>query len=310
VIPPGHAGRMSSLHRAARFGGSQRGALKHGQAINSGLSQDEIDGLIERGVWRRPARGVYVVAGVPPSWQLDLSVALLAAGPGAVASHLTAGAVLGLWRPAPRVPHIIVPRTHSARLAVAKVHRSILAPGERLTVTGLACTSATRFLADVAPMLTRRELEHLVDECFCQGLSCVEAVRDSLDRRRGRRGAAVLREVIAAWTPGIEPGSPAEMRLFRLLGEWGYDEPAKQVEVRAADGSLVGRLDLGWVPRRVGLDYDSDRYHNPRFWADNERRYAAFKGVGWTVRSVSKSDLMPSSDFRTRLDAVFRAAAA
>jgi hypothetical protein len=46
--------------------------------------------------------------------------------------------------------------------------------------------------------------------------------------------------------------------------------------------------------RRAGLEYDSDRFHNPRHWARDEARQLCYAAVGWDVRRVGKNDLLPS----------------
>lgn len=302
---------MTPDQRADRLARRQDGVIILDEALACGLSRPQVRERVASGRWLRPARGVYVVAGAPPTWRQTARVAVAAAPLGAVASHLTSGALLGVCDP-PLLPHVIAPPGTSPRVPIAKVHRSPLGPGDRLTVAGIPCTSATRMIVDSAALLARRELEAMVDDSFCRNLSCVDAVARTLDRlgRRGRRGAVLLDDVLSAWSPGIEPGSPAEMRLLRQLVEWGYERPERQVTVRDRNGRFVGTLDLAWPRRRKGFDYDSDRWHNPRRWEHDERRYVAFRAAGWAVLAVGKRDLMPSSDFRQRVDRLLNAAAA
>ena len=301
---------MTALEHAAGIARRQQGAITFAQARQAGLSPEQVEHLVARTLWRRAARGVFVVAGSPDTWRQRVMAAVLAA-PGSVASHVTAAAIHGWWRPPP-LPHIVVPATHSARTRVAKVHRSELAAGDRVTVDGLPCTSPTRTLLDVAGMLRRADLEAMVDDAFCADQSCVEAVRRSVERlgRRGRRGTRLLTEVVAVWTPGIEPGSPAEMRLLRKLVEWGYEPPQRQVQIRSANGAFLGRADLGWPPIKVGFEYDSDRHHNPRSWEREERRHDSLRAAGWTIVTVSKRDLLPSVDLPERIERARRRAAA
>ncbi|MGH9185307.1 MAG: hypothetical protein ACRD0U_05780 [Acidimicrobiales bacterium] len=303
---------MNAHQSAGRRARSQHGVLAHGQALRAGLTQEEIEGKTGRGEWLHPVRGVYIMAGAPVTWRQEAMVALLAGGPKAVVSHLTAAAVLDFWQHPPRVPHIIVPPGSSPRSPVATVHRSALGPSDRLMVGGIATTSATRTLIDAAAVLNRRELEDLVDDVFCRQLSCTVAVGSAVERlgRRGRRGLLLLEEVIDVWTPGIQPGSPAEMRLLRRLADWGYSPPERQVDVVSADGRFIGRADLGWVSERVGFEYDSDRRHNPRYWVRDEARDAGYEAAGWRILPVGKRDLMPSSDLRERIDRAFRQQAA
>lgn len=60
--------------------------------------------------------------------------------------------------------------------------------------------------------------------------------------------------MLAVWTDGITPGSPAEMRLLRRIERWGFPLPEKQVEIRDGSGMLVARVDLAWADRVEKVD--------------------------------------------------------
>ncbi|MGH9246466.1 MAG: hypothetical protein ACRD29_19575 [Acidimicrobiales bacterium] len=83
------------------------------------------------------------------------------------------------------------------------------------------------------------------------------------------------------------------MRLLRQIVEWGLEEPARQVDVKDSDDRFVGRLDLGWTDHQLGLEYDSERYHNPRHWQRDELRQVRDGELGWEVHRVDKYDLLP-----------------
>jgi hypothetical protein len=100
-----------------------------------------------------------------------------------------------------------------------------------------------------------------------------------------------LLAVLDVWTPGITPGSPAEMRLLRQIADWGFPVPEAQIELRDSDGRLIGRIDLGWRETRLGLEYDADRTHNPRHWERDEARHPRYAAMGWQVYRIDKSDL-------------------
>jgi hypothetical protein len=127
----------------------------------------------------------------------------------------------------------------------------------------------------------------------------------------GRAGSARLRAALEVWTPGIAPGSPAEVRLLRRIVDWGFPRPALQVEVRDDAGRFVARLDGGWPELLVGYEYDSRTHHGPRRFEHHEARYAALAGLGWAVRAVESSDLFPGEvGFRNWLRAALGAAMA
>jgi hypothetical protein len=92
------------------------------------------------------------------------------------------------------------------------------------------------------------------------------------------------------------------MRLLRIIVEAGLETPERQIEVYDADGAYIGCIDLGWRNRRGvrrfglrhSLEYDSDRFHNPRAWARDESGQQRYAAAGWDVRRVGKLDLLPS----------------
>jgi hypothetical protein len=158
-------------------------------------------------------------------------------------------------------------------------------------------TSPSRTLLDCAAVVGFRRLCDMVDTAFCAGTSHPVAVLAAIDRAtggRGPKGVASLRAAIDAWSASIRPGSPAEMRLLRKIVDAGLDIPDRQIEIYDADGEFIGRIDVGWRALRAGLEYDSDRFHNPRDWERDESRQLRYATAGWNVRRVGKHDLLPS----------------
>jgi hypothetical protein len=282
------------LHRAERIAARQHGAIDIRQAIANGLTHDAVEGLARRRRWIRAVPGVYRVAGAPDSPQQRLLVAFLAVRTaGGVVSHLSAAAVWGLG-PAPFLPQVTVPPDASGRCRAAKVVRSEVALVDRAHRQGLVVTSVSRTIADVAGVLDRPSLTAIVDDALCRKLASSGSVDDAMERLgRTRAGKAQLRAVLAAWTPGIEPGSPAEVRLLRLASEVGIAGLVPQHVVRDERGQFVARLDLADPVRRRALEYDGVAHHGPRAWDRDESRYARLRALGWDVESVTKLDLGP-----------------
>ena len=75
----------------------------------------------------------------------------------------------------------------------------------------------------------------------------------------------------------------------------GVDDAVTQYEIRDTDGTFLARVDIASPGRRLIFEYDSDRWHNPRHWTKDERRYARILALGWHVEPVSKRDLLPSA---------------
>jgi hypothetical protein len=280
-----------------RIAARQYGLVTRAQVRACGLTDRQIVRRLAQGRWIQVAAGVYRLAGAPTTWHQRAFAACLAGPPGSVASRLTAAALHGLSTP-PSMPQIVVPRGTSPRVPFATVRWADLGPHDRLLVDGIPCTSVARTLLDCAGVLDDARSSALVDTAFCAGKSHPTDVVRAIDRAqagRGKKGVARLRRSIEAWSPGIAPGSPAEMRLLRQIRSWGFDAPESQLELRTAAGELVGRIDLGWPERRLGLEYDGVETHNPRHWARDEARHPRYAALGWDVHRVDKYDLVPGA---------------
>lgn len=273
---------------------AQDGVLAHHQARAAGLSDDQIAHRCRTGSWTRPTVGVYVVAGSPDTPRQRARIAYLAcAGADGLLSHVTAAAVRGLCGYSP-LPHVTVPATASTRCRVAKVHRGSVPGTDRAWCDGLRLTSVSRTLVDLAVILDRAAFEDVVDAALCRKLASSQSTAAALERAgRRRRGTALLRDVLDAWSPRIEPGSVAEMRLLRLLAGLGVTRLVSQHRVFDESGAFVARLDLADPQRRHGFEYDGVETHNPRRWARDELRYARLQALGWRVDTVTKLDLLP-----------------
>lgn len=284
--------RQLAADRAAR----QRGLLTTRQSIAAGVSGAQAAYAASVTGWGRIRRGLYALPGSAPSWERDALAACLLAGGDAIASFLTAAALWGWCRP-PVLPHVTVPRSQSHRSPLGRIHRSDVPAVDRAVRAGIPCTSASRTLVDCASIVERPTFEGFVDDALCSGVASTASIHAAAARagRRGRPGVGILDAVLEVWTEDIAPESVGEVRLLRRLDAIGVVGAVTQHEVRDEDGTFVARLDVAIPSARIGLEYDSDRWHNPRRWDHDERRVARLRALGWTIHPVCKLDLLPSS---------------
>jgi hypothetical protein len=300
--PDEEANELASRHWAA---------ISRRQALGCGLTRKQIDDRVTLKRWRIAVRGVYVMAGAPETWEQHVMVACLAGPDGTAASHLTAAALLGLGNPPP-VPHVTVPKSASGRFGNALVHhhRTPLDPRDLRLVGPLPCTAPARTLVDCAELLSYDALCELLDTALCRELADPAAVRAALGRAtqaQGRKGMGLIERALEVWESGPRPGSPAEMRLLRLLVRWGFPTPERQIEVRDGRGRLLGRVDLGWRDLKVGFEYDGAEFHGPRRSEHDARRQQAIEELGWRLERVRKADVRPPARaLRSRVDALFQ----
>jgi hypothetical protein len=232
--------------RAGRVAQRQLGLITGGQARELGFTRHQIDTRATSGRWTRQARDVFAIAGASPCWERDALAACLAGPPGSTASHATAAALWGLGRPTSR-PHVTVPSSSGARLPLAEVHRSDLAPADVTRIGEIPVTRVARTLIDVASIWTEAALEQALDTAIDGGRTTaaqVSAAIDRVPRGRKRAGVAVLCDLLEAWTQPIQPESPAEARLVRRLASWGVAPPVLQHVVNDQGGIPIARIDV------------------------------------------------------------------
>jgi hypothetical protein len=278
--------------RVARIAAARFALITTGDATRAGMSRRQVEHRVNSGRWERLAPSVHRLAGAPETWQQVTLAACLIAGRDAVASHQSAGALLGVCPP-PTVPHITVPPTASARTRLAVVHRAPLLAIDRTLCDRIPCTAAPRTLLDLGRTVERELLAALVDDVLSQNLCQPSEVLGMIRRSRWR--TAGLLDVLGVWLEAIRPDSAAEMRLIRRLHEWGLPTPVRQHELRDASGTFVARLDLAWPRFRVGLEYDGARYHTPRHLAHDVAREERVRALGWWVGRADRDDLRPSN---------------
>lgn len=287
---------MSPDERTAAIAAKQDGLLSIDDVDRCGLTVDERKGRTRRGRLELVVDGVYRMPGSPRTWRQDVRAAAMAVrSRGGAVTFASCGALHGLLAPSV-LPHVTVPPGASARCRIAKVHRSPLPTADLCTVDGIRTTTVSRLVVDMASVLDRAGLEALVDDAICQGKASAASMLQALGRAGGhRRGRVLLRSVLDVWTRGIDPGSPAEVRLFRRLAEWGIEAPVSQHEIRLPDGTFVARVDAAWPARRVALEYEGLRPHAARAVEHDEARYERIRAVGWRLTTADKTDLLPGS---------------
>ena len=108
----------------------------------------------------------------------------------------------------------------------------------------------------------------------------------------GRRGAGVLRDILALRDPDAAPTEGMfETLMERRLRAWGLEMPVRQYEVSV--GGRVVRIDFAWVRKRVGLEPRGFWCHSGRekFQSDIDRANDLAL-TGWTIIYVTWQDLV------------------
>lgn len=238
------------------------------------------------------------------------AAALLAAGPAAALSGLTAAWLQGCSAAVSPTVHVVVPYSSSLRtMEGLVVHqgrrllddiievRGLRAVSLEVAVTELLCTDmARRALAvadQAAGLLPERER------------SAFRArIAGRLTTRVDRRGTARASGMLPLVTGKAD--SPPESWLKLLVVEAGFPPPTGQFEVVDVLGCVRYVLDLCWPELRIALEYDGYEAHEYRKDSD-ARRDRDLERRGWITIRATAEDLREPTELLSRLDDAFRA---
>src|SRR5262245_44204599 len=154
---------------------NQHGVLSRAQLRELGFTVKAINHRISKGRLHPIWRGVYAVGRPQVTQRGRWMAAVLACGPHAVLSHLSAAA---LWRirvhrsqGGTPVVDVSVPRYRRRQLKDVRLHRcSFRSPRDVTRRDGIPVTSPARTLIDLATVLDREQLEAAVNEADKLGL--------------------------------------------------------------------------------------------------------------------------------------------
>src|SRR3954469_19323634 len=153
----------SSPRVVAAFVAPRHGVVGRSKLRALGLSDEKIDRWVAAGRLHRLYRGVYFYGPTNPPASSWAAAALLACGPTAVLSHLSAAALHGLtgW---PAEVHVTVPDRRCRPRSGLAPHAARLAPEEVRAKEGLRVTVPARTLDDLSSLLDPATLERVTNE--------------------------------------------------------------------------------------------------------------------------------------------------
>ena len=231
--------------------------LTTAQLRQLGVAPRTIGKALARGRLHAVHHGVYslVLLRARPPLAAE-QAGLLACGPRALLSHATAARLHGLRLPSNTIEiHLTTIAPHDRRHPGLRVHRTCtLHPQELVRVERLPVTSVARTLIDLAPTLTDRGLEPLIDQALRK--TSRTKLTEALHRHPRRPGTPRLRVLLDPGRPSADTWSRAEARLLAAIRRAGLPTPEANVPL----GSYVA--DLLWREQRVIVEYDSYDFHS------------------------------------------------
>ncbi|HSJ44707.1 MAG TPA: type IV toxin-antitoxin system AbiEi family antitoxin domain-containing protein [Euzebyales bacterium] len=266
----------------------QWGVIARAQARQRGINDRTFTRRVRSERWQQPHRGVYVVPGAIWGPMPRLSAALLAVGPHAAATGVTALHVHGVVDRQPARLMLVVPHGRRARRlhAVDVVRSRTLRTDDITVVRGLRCTTPPRAFLDAAPAtLDDPELRAMLIDA----------------RQRGIAQPAEVGERAALATPTL-PGRRRLLDAIAAVTEVGADSVLSDLVHRrlVADGlspdptptpvTVEGRRlhpDITFASARVCIECDSLAHHADQRALDlDHRKDHAYTTARWRCLRV------------------------
>jgi very-short-patch-repair endonuclease len=199
-------------------------------------------------------------------------------------SHHSAAALWGLQPDAGGAVDITIGRSGSHSRPGLRVHRTRSLDAKDIRLRhGIPTTSPARTLVDLAATVTQRELQRAVDEAEVRRLARREELLASVERAgSGRRGSAVLTQVLRREGGPALTRSEAEDRLLGLIAAARLPRPEVNVRVRGHE------VDLLWRDSRLIVEVDGYAFHSTRTAFERDRtRDADLQAGGLRVLRVT-----------------------
>lgn len=276
---------------------SQLGAFSRDQSLSCGFSQKQIEARVHKGQWKRVLPRVFVLQGIPLSWETSVVAALLWAGHDACASHRAAARLWGLGG-FTDAPIEVTSGRQLRTVESVRLHRQPFTDFEVSHHGPFRVTSVARTLLDLGATLKPSAVEITLDEALRKGLVTLPRLHHALDQRemRGRKGATVMRAILMDRDPDARIESILERKLLNLIRNSGLEIPRSQFEV-FHNNKLVARMDFAYPERLVGIEADGFAFHSGRVqWQSDLSRRNQLTALGWLIIHVTWEDLAKRPD--------------
>lgn len=281
AIPPADARRQAGLFTAR-------------QSKSAGYSSYRTTRLLRTGQWVVVLGSVLTAAGTPLT-PIALSwAAVLAAGAGGVASHLTAARLWGLVVPPDAEAHATVPRESRIRVRGLRTHRVPLPDADVTVREGVPTTALVRTVVDCLLWLPVDSGRAMYVDAQRRGLFRPADIRSYLINSPGRHGMhrawAVLNDASGAY-------SEAEVRCHRLLRGARLYGWRPNVDLYD-DAGLIGTADVLFELARVVIELDGRAYHSESaaFQADRTKQNRLV-AQGYSVLRFTWDDLTKRPEY-------------
>jgi hypothetical protein len=177
-------------------------------------------------------------------------------------------------------------------LAGMSVRRAALPRQDIVERNGMRVTSNLRTAVDLGTRPPLVEAVVAVDMALQKGLLDLSELRAYAASGARRKGITQLRRVVELAEPAAE--SPMETRLRLLLVLAGLPRPEAQVPLHDGSGRFLGRPDLYYSARRLGVEYDGSTHRASL--AEDNRRQNRLLTAGIRLLRFTAGDVLSTPD--------------
>lgn len=288
----------------------QLAAAQHGVFAGSqvrDLTKEFAQSRVRHGRWKRRRTGIYTIAGTPKTWEQDLWIELLAAGPGSAVGrrsaaridHLTArfGDAIDIVQPEASVPKA-KPRTSRRTSRLLERHVTV--------VHGFPITTIERTLFDLAGLTSQQRrrrgwiyvpearVERLLDDALVRNRTTVAKLTKVFIELagRGRPGTSLMRRLLEARTESFVPtASDLEDLFVAFVERFDLPRPKRRVDV-GTDCDKIGEVDFLFEHAKLIVELDGRVFHEQRMVQRNDRRRdLKLLRAGWRFLRLTWLDL-------------------
>jgi very-short-patch-repair endonuclease len=268
----------------ARETPARRGDARQLRAL--GFRPKAIEHRIAKGRLHPIWRGVYAVGRGELTQHGWWMAAVLACGEGAVLSHMDAAA---LWEIRPKRRgdiEVSVPmRACPVRRGIIVHRRTGLTPADVTRRQGIPVTSPICTVIDIAPDLSRDDLEAAINEADKRKLTDPESIRTALEHMPRRPGVGIVRKTLDQRTFTLTR-SKLERHFVPLARRAGLTQPLTRQIVNGFEVDFYWP-DLGLVVETDGLTY----HRTPAQQARDRLRDQEHTARGFTCLRFTRSQV-------------------
>ncbi|MGN6870348.1 MAG: DUF559 domain-containing protein [Solirubrobacteraceae bacterium] len=250
--------------RIARIAARQDNVIGLEQLLEAGLGSDAVAYRVKARIMQRLHRGVFLLGAAPPTEMARARAAVMACGEGAVVSHRSAAELFGLLPDSDLEVDVTVVGRNPGFHQGVRLHRPrALARHDVTSMGGIPVTSVARTVCDMAATEPANEVEHAYQEALYRRIVSDRQMAGILRREPRRKGAPVIRALLA--NPGMTR-SEKERALLRLLKAAQLPKPLTNVRLH---GYLV---DAYWPEHGLVLEFDGWPAHGHRHAFEANRK--------------------------------------